>query len=76
MSQVTLTFNDDGKVSVEVKEVNIDSSIEEEPEVKKVVEEYLGKVTLSIVKIFNCTCAVTDILSLTQDDLQTPNSKA
>ena len=45
MSQVTLNFQEDGKVTVDVEEVTIDSSVEEDEEVKKVVSQYLGGCT-------------------------------
>ncbi len=39
-------FNGD-KVDVEVEEVTVDSNIEEDPDVKEVVNKYLGKDNIS-----------------------------
>ncbi len=43
LSQVTLTFSEDRKhVDVHVEKVVVDSSVEEEPEMKAIVHEYMG----------------------------------
>ena len=43
MSQITLTFNENNNsVDVEIEEVSITSDLEEDPEVKAIVTEYMG----------------------------------
>ena len=55
MSKLTLTFDADKKADVKIEKIVIDSSIEEDPEIKAIVEEYYGEYwnysTFSIMKL-------------------------
>ena len=42
MSQITLTFDNNNKVEIGIEEVVIDSSVAEDPEIRKVTEKYQG----------------------------------
>ena len=42
MSEITLKFSGDN-VDVDIVPIVIDSSLQEDPDVKKIVDEYLGK---------------------------------
>ena len=51
LSKITLQFSED-KVDVDVQKIVIDSSIEEDPDTKVVVQKYTGK----SCKIHKATC--------------------
>ena len=46
MSQVTLDFNTEGKVTVTTKDITVDSSIPPDPDVQKIVKDFSGKLNI------------------------------
>ena len=53
-SEVTLTFLDDGRFDVNVKEVVVDSSYPEDPEVKSIVDRYTGLCDDTSIVVCRC----------------------